>query len=148
MVITVKPGTNKLRRHSSESSATVPDVPSYKKLLEKAKMALENESELDLSKYQRSCGIPNRLLLPKGKPEGMNFWLSVFISDGKEDTGMDHPEDSKFGGTHSQCGIHGEEYPDKKPLLYPFDRRIPDDNLFMELDAFSGKLVKVYHIER
>ena len=147
-LFTVKPGTNSIKRHSSDSSVTVPDIPSFHSLFNDADKAVEDGSELQLSKFTRSCGIPNRMLLPKGNPEGMEFWFSVFVSDAKEDTDMEHPESDEHGGTHSQCGVHGEKYPDKKPMGYPFDRRIPDDNVFMRSDSFTGSLVKIYHTEK
>ncbi|TOF84739.1 hypothetical protein CGJ13_23485, partial [Vibrio parahaemolyticus] len=53
----------------------------------------------------------------------MEFSLFVGVSDGDEDKTVDNPED--LAATHSQCGIHGEKYPDKRPMGYPVDRHIP-----------------------
>ena len=33
----------------------------------------------------------------------------------------------KAVGSHALCGIHGEVYPDNKPLGFPLDRRIEDE---------------------
>ncbi|WP_432214996.1 hypothetical protein, partial [Salmonella enterica] len=51
-------------RKSSESAVTVPDVPSFQSLIDAA-----DSGSVDLHEFERSCGIPNRMLLPKGKKD-------------------------------------------------------------------------------
>merc|ERR1712198_667251 len=131
-------GANHVVRKSSESSVAVPDVPSFKTIMEQTEQALENGGDFDMSEYERSCGIPNRMLLPKGKEQGMEF----YVADGSEDRNGEHEEGEDV---HSHCGVHGELYPDKRPLGFPLDRPIADDRLFFNTPNMKSKIVKVYH---
>merc|ERR1712198_358720 len=108
---------------------------------------LENGRTLDMHEYERSCGLPNRMLLPKGKKEGLKMYLAVYVSDGSQDRNGEHVEGEELGGTHSHCGVHGEVYPDMRPLGYPLDRRIPDERLFLNTPNFMSTFVTVYHDE-
>merc|ERR1711915_474086 len=95
----------------SESSVTVPDVPSFQSLMDAA-----DSGSFDMHGYERACGIPNRMLLPKGKKDGMEFALMLAVTDGSYDAIHENPADREHGGTHSHCGTHGEVYPDKRPM--------------------------------
>lgn len=125
-------GSNHVVRKSEDSSVTVPDPLSLEEL--------ESASENDLDAHSHLCGIPNRLLLPKGKTTGMDFALVVGVTDGNADKAIDHPE----GVSHTQCGAHGEIYPDKRPMGYPLDRRIPDIAA-LRVPNFKQTVVKVFH---
>ncbi|KAB7504399.1 Allergen Cr-PI [Armadillidium nasatum] len=141
---TLHAGDNHIERKSSEASTTVPDIPSYHTLLEKASNAVESGSDLDLSAHYRSCGIPNRLLLPKGNTEGLDFALVVAVTDGSKDAAIDGLEKDEHGGTHAQCGIHGEVYPDKRPLGFPLDRQIPDERVLLKFPNIHKEVVTVH----
>merc|ERR1712212_1166126 len=138
-------GANHVVRKSSESSVTVPDVPSFKTIMEQTQQALDNGADFNMHEYERSCGIPNRKLLPKGKVDGMDFWLAVHVADGSEDRNGEHEEGEDLGGTHSHCGVHGELYPDKRPLGFPLDRPIADERIFFSTPNMMSKIVKVFH---
>merc|ERR1712212_1070994 len=147
-------GANHVVRKSSESSVTVPDVPSFRTIMEETDLALESGQAFDMQEYERSCGIPNRILLPKGKTDGMKFYLAVYVSDGSQDRNThkvltryfgQHVEGEDLGGTHSHCGVHGEVYPDKRPLGFPFDRRIPDERVLFNTPNMMSTIVEVYH---
>lgn len=130
-------GGNHITRKSEESSVTVPDSPSLQ--------WLEQANEADLKAFSRSCGIPQRLLLPKGMTDGMEFALVVAVTDGDHDKAVDHPEQAEL--SHSQCGTHGSKYPDKRPMGYPLDRRIPDTQVFADAPNIKRVIVKVFHDE-
>ncbi|XP_064091949.1 hemocyanin B chain-like [Macrobrachium nipponense] len=138
----LSPGANHIERKSSESAVTVPDVPSFQSLIDAA-----DSGSFDMHEFERACGIPNRMLLPKGKKDGMDFSLFLAVTDGSYD--LTHPDvDSEHGGTHAHCGAHGEVYPDKRPMGFPLDRRIPDRRVFDETTNIKFSHVKVYHDER
>merc|ERR1712212_1109071 len=142
---TLTAGAIHVVRKSGESSVTVPDVPSLTTIMEETNLAMENGRTLNMEEYERSCGLPNRMLLPKGKKDGMEFYLAVYASDGSADRNGEHVEGEELGGTHSHCGVHGEVYPDKRPLGYPLDRRIPDERVFLNMPNFKSTVVAVYH---
>ncbi|KAK3870541.1 hypothetical protein Pcinc_024238 [Petrolisthes cinctipes] len=140
--VNVHAGDNNIERHSYDSTVAIPDRVSFPTLIQKAEEAVASGSELDLP-ASRACGHPQRLLLPKGNDYGMDFWLDVFISGG-EDAVHDDLTENDHGGTHGYCGIHGQKYPDKKPMGYPFDRRIPDHRVVKVPNHF-GRVVQVFH---
>lgn len=100
---------NKIERSSHESIFVVPDtMPSldFYKMITKA---LEGG---DTYKYSTQMyGIPDRMMLPKGKPEGMAFKLFVYVSPyvESETLTMDFP-------------IFGTQQVEKKPIGFPLDR--------------------------
>jgi hypothetical protein len=79
------------------------------------------------------CGWPYHLLLPRGTASGMYFRLFAIITDGALDV-VPKPEQC---GSMSFCGVR-EEYPDKRPMGYPFDRRfsvVPRSTNFQQIFA-------------
>jgi len=142
----LSPGANHVVRKSSESSVTVPDTPHFQTLRDAADKGVSGGS-FEMEKFGRSCGIPNRMLLPKGMPNGMDFALILAVTDGSYDATHDNAAESEHGGTHAHCGTHGEIYPDKRPMGYPLDRRIPDRRVFDETTNFKYTIVKIFHDE-
>lgn len=140
---TVQAGTHNIRRSGHDSNVAIPDRKSFGELIEQADAAASSGSELDLGTV-RSCGQPERLLLPKGNEEGLKFWLNVYVTSG-DDGAHDDLHENDHGGNHGYCGIRGEKYPDKRPMGFPFERRIPDLRVLKDLPNFFGKVVRVYH---
>ncbi|WP_348239967.1 hypothetical protein, partial [Salmonella enterica] len=107
-------------------------------------MDAADSGSFSMPEFERSCGIPNRMLLPKGKKNGMDFALILAVTDGSYD--LTHSDaESEHGGTHAQCGAHGETYPDKRPMGFPIDRYIPDRRVYDETTNMKFTYVKVYH---
>ncbi|KAK7028968.1 hypothetical protein SK128_013874 [Halocaridina rubra] len=139
----LSPGRNHVVRKSTESSVTVPDVPHFQTLIDK----VESGGSFDMHEYERACGIPNRMLLPKGKWDGMEFALLLAVTDGSYDATHANPADTDHGGSHAHCSTHGDVYPDKRPMGYPIERRIDDRRIFDSVPNFKMNLVKVFHEE-
>jgi tyrosinase len=68
-----------------------------------------------------NCGWPFHLLVPRGTPEGMPFRLLVMLTDWS----LDQVSSAAHCGSMSFCGVRDASYPDKRPMGYPFDRRLP-----------------------
>lgn len=64
------------------------------------------------------CGWAYHLLLPRGTESGMDFKLLVMLTDWN----LDSVGEEKKCGSMSFCGAKDKEYPDKRPMGYPFDR--------------------------
>jgi len=140
------PGDNTVVHKSSESSVTVPDSVSFATLIEKADAAVAAGQEASgMEAYSRNCGIPDRLLLPKGNERGLEFALYAFVNDGSADHTETFDLDGHYGGTHAQCGIHGQKYPDLRPMGFPLDRKITDPRMALNISNFKKTYVKVYH---
>ncbi|XP_076043217.1 hemocyanin A chain-like [Oratosquilla oratoria] len=121
-------GKNRVVRHSSDSSVTIPDRLSFQELIREANTAIDQNREF-MHVETRACGHPDRLLLPRGNPEGMEFLLLVALTSGK-DAVLTNPTEDDFGSSHGYCGAKGQRYPDKRPMGFPLDRRIPDERVF------------------
>jgi len=63
------------------------------------------------------CGWPYHLLLPRGTAAGMYFRLFAIVTDGD----IDRVPGPEHCGSMSFCGVRNE-YPDTRPMGYPFDR--------------------------
>lgn len=111
----IQPGMNLVTRHTKQSSVTGPRPRGYRVLL-----AENLENEVDYC----SCGWPENLLVPKGNPMGMEFALFVMCTDYTQDAPDPVPRHSVCTDAISYCGAKDQKYPDKKPMGYPFDRRI------------------------
>lgn len=76
------------------------------------------------------CGLPYRLLLPRGTPAGMPFRLIAVMTDGEDDLiNYDEVE----CGSVSYCGRKAKQsrnfaYNDARQMGYPFDRRLADEH--------------------
>merc|ERR1712189_32075 len=115
---------------SSELAVTVPDSTSFADLIEKADAAVSAGQESSgMESFSRTCGIPDRLLLPKGNEQGLEFALWALVSD----------------GSHDHTGIHGQKYPDLRPMGYPLDRQITNPRISEKITNFKSTYVKVYH---
>jgi len=146
--VELTPGENLIVRDAKKSTVTIPDIPSFDLIKEKTDAAVAAGAELTgLEEFGRSCGIPDRLLLPKGKENGLEMVLMAFLEDAEADKADDFTIDvnSEFGGTHAHCGIHGHKVPDKRAMGYPLDRPITDFRMTAAIPNFKTSLVKVYH---
>src|SRR4051812_490395 len=76
------------------------------------------------------CGFPHHLLLPRGTKEGMIFDLVAMITDPSDFTQPGRNSSNASSFVH--CGLIGEEYPDRKPMGYPWDRKPDEGNEFLE----------------
>lgn len=63
------------------------------------------------------CGWPYNLLLPIGSKSGIKFRLFIIATKGS-----DFDDNAQFIGTStSYCGLKNDEYPDSKPMGFPFN---------------------------
>jgi len=104
---------------SELSSVTVPDPTPTKTLFKETQEALDNNKPKPNfpygSRYDRHCGYPQHMLVPKGTKEGTMFKLFAIITEGEDLF--------DFPGL-SICGVQTGKYPDRKPMGFPFDREI------------------------
>lgn len=92
------------------------------------------------------CGWPYTLLLPRGTADGMEFRLLVLFSSG-DDLIMPQHSEGCASGSVSYCGLQDENYPDRQPMGYPFDRRFADglsiSSAIMTYDNMASRTIKI-----
>ncbi|KAK0085370.1 hypothetical protein PV325_005321 [Microctonus aethiopoides] len=110
-VVDLKVGNNKIERSSHESIYVVPDEQSTIVFWNKLNHAIENGEAYTYS--TRVSAFPDRLVLPKGKKEGLPLKLFVYVSE--------------FNEAHSfniASPVWGTTVVDGKPMGYPLDRPV------------------------
>ncbi|KAL0116116.1 hypothetical protein PUN28_011169 [Cardiocondyla obscurior] len=131
-VITLRQGTNTIERRSSDSAYTMPDMMSsdmYYKKLEKAIGGSE-----PFTYYEKLFAFPERLTLPKGKPDGMRFKMFFYLSpfDESKTTTMELPVFGKFTFDEKSFG-----FPLDRPM-YPW-KFITPNMLFKDVYIYHTK---------
>nr|QCC26462.1 hexamerin 2 precursor [Octostigma sinensis] len=135
-------GQTVIKRASHESSITVTGTQTYKQMMLDVATAMKGEHQMYTNKIvHKQCGYPQHLLLPKGKPQGMVFKLYVVVSEYNPVQESSTHESEYYG----YCGHAGVKYPDTKPMGYPFDRRIVDEDQFFTKNI-HGIDVVVKHV--
>lgn len=115
--ISVVPGNTKKVIFRGDTEASVIKKPA---VIDPSTYHLHYDpSDMPLDDRQCNCGWPYHLLIPKGTEEGMNFRLMVMVTDGDFD-GLGRESDC---GSISFCGSRSGNYPDKRPLGFPFNRK-------------------------
>lgn len=139
------PGNTKrvIFRRDTESSVikkpAVLDPSTYHLNFDPAQMPIDDR--------QCNCGWPYHLLLPKGKEEGMKFRLMVMVTNGDYD-GLGNESDC---GSISFCGSRNGDYPDKRPLGFPFNRKFsgntdPITRTINSNPQMMCRTITIYHI--
>ncbi|CAG8447547.1 3403_t:CDS:10 [Dentiscutata erythropus] len=90
------------------------------------------------------CGWPYNLIIPRGKKEGLNFKLIVFITDGTDDLVPTYDE----CGSTLLCGAHywKDKIPDIRPLGYPFDRPFKNNSYKLTFEGLSNAAIRDFTI--
>jgi len=142
---TLQPGSNTFIRKSIDSSVTAPWWKTKKELqMQLSDMTLTGEPG------ECTCGFPHHLLVPMGAENGSVYDLVAMVTDGKD---YYLPSGAKCAGSWIHCGLPGNDYPDKKPMGYPWDRAIaPGFGSVKYLEDFVSQIpnmvmskITVYH---
>jgi len=139
----LKQGENLIVRNSRELTSTTGDHQTLKNLLKTAESGNVYVQDLD-----KSCGFPDRLVLPKGKRAGLPLSLLVVVSP---KSGMSQSDEtSEFYRHQSQLGsgilsCNGLVTAlDNRALGWPLDREIKNVDKFYTPNMYL-KTVQVFH---
>lgn len=120
-------GQNTITRNSRDFSWFVNDRTTYYELYKHLMMSVKGDEKFPLDMTEAHCGIPSRLMLPKGKKGGMTFQFFFIVSPFFE------PKIERFTGFDNKlsCGIgSGARYLDTLPFGFPFNRPIDPKNWY------------------
>jgi hypothetical protein len=131
-------GQNVIERNSRQFYWYVPDRTTYKELYKKIWGAIEGVEEFQLDSSEAFYGFPNRLLLPKGKPEGQVFQIYVIINPYRAPGRQEVQQNYYF----HRVGT-GMNYIDNYAFGFPFDRQIVSSEF--KVPNFRFQDVVVYH---
>ena len=88
------------------------------------------------------CGLPYRLLLPKGTSQGMSFRFMVLLTDAVED-GLAGNNTMDECGSVSYCAKKDLTWPDNKEMGFPFNRPFPSASALDPITAFFASKANV-----
>lgn len=118
LYLIVRVGKNVIFRRSFDSNVVTP----WNKHLKQYENPPKNPQSADYC----GCGWPTHLYIPKGSHEGTHFDLFVMLTNFDDDYVEDNPDDllipERCNSPYLYCGIKFRNYPDAKPMGYPFDR--------------------------
>lgn len=138
----LKSGKNVIERKSSDFSFFVNDRTSHLTLYKQVMGALSGQGEFHFDNTEAHCGFPERLMLPKGSKNGVEYQFYFIV------TPYYAPAMTQYSGFDEivSCGIgSGARYIDNLSLGYPFDREI-DTTVFPTPNMYFED-VTVYHNE-
>nr|CBW54878.1 putative prophenoloxidase [Cancer pagurus] len=117
----LKPGPNHILRASTSSSITNANDFTFRDL---EQQPVPNDPGADGNTLFNFCGCgwPQHMLLPRGKQEGMPFQIFVMVTDWAQDKVVQPIRARNCSAAASFCGILDAQYPDSRPMGFPFDR--------------------------
>lgn len=133
-------GENKIVRNSNDYSWYVKDTTTIQEVYKQIMLAIKGEQKFPLDMTEAHCGIPRRLMLPKGRVGGEPYQFFYMVVPFKQ------PKVKQFTGYDSvvSCGVgSGARYLDTLPLGFPFDRTIDDRHFYSSNMVFYDTLI--YH---
>lgn len=140
-VVDLVAGVNHLKRHSDDFTWYVSDRTTYLELYKKVMDATNSDYKFPLNQDEAHCGVPQRILLPKGKKGGMPFQFFFIVYP------YHAPEVQQYSTYDPviSCGIgSGSRFVDDLPFGFPFNRPVKHDYYF-NVDNVKFYDVKIYH---
>jgi hypothetical protein len=139
-VFDLKSGSNEIVRDSKIFTWFVDDRTTYYQLYKEVMTAFNGGEKFMLDNTEMHCGFPYRLMLPRGRTEGMPFQLFFMVTPFVAPTVEQY---STFEQIYT-CGVgSGSRYVDSLPIGYPFDREIDETYWFTPNMWYED--VMVYH---
>ncbi|XP_077289151.1 arylphorin subunit alpha-like [Arctopsyche grandis] len=139
-VYKLKSGKNSFVRKNTEFSRTVYDRTPARELYKKVLTGIAGEGEFKLDQSEAHNGWPLRLLVPKGRRDGMVYQFYVIVTPFKQ---AKVPFGSTFPYQYSAGVGSGSRYYEDLPFGFPFDREI-DETYFYTPNMYFGDMI-VYH---
>uniref|UniRef100_A0A182WQI0 Tyrosinase copper-binding domain-containing protein n=1 Tax=Anopheles minimus TaxID=112268 RepID=A0A182WQI0_9DIPT len=115
--VNLRPGMNSIVRRSASSSVTIPYERTFGNVVQ------ANAGNVQ-SRFC-GCGWPAHMLLPKGNASGVAYDLFAMVSRFEDDNAnVNYDENSGCDDSYSFCGLRDRVYPSRRPMGFPFDRRV------------------------
>lgn len=115
-IVDLVSGVNTIDRNCQQFSKYIEDHTTYYDLYKDVMMSTNTETKFAYDKYEKHCGFPWRLMLPKGTKGGMVFQMFFIVVPYTETMTM-------LDNTKFMCTSF-EEYADYRSYGFPLDRKI------------------------
>jgi hypothetical protein len=122
-------GKNDIVRNSEDFSWFVKDRTTFYELYKQLMLSIKGDVKFPLDMTEAHCGLPMRLMLPKGKKGGMPFQFFFMVMP------YYAPKVERFTGFDStmSCGVgSGARYLDTLPFGFPFNRHIDEHHWYTD----------------
>jgi hypothetical protein len=136
-------GKNVIKRNSVDFSWWVNDRTTYLELYQKVMDAYNSDYQFPLNQLEAHCGVPNRMMIPRGKKGGMPYTFFFMVYPFHE------PAVKQYTGYDPSisCGVgSGARFVDSLPFGFPFNRPVKHDYYF-NVHNFVFHDVAIYHKE-
>ncbi|KAH8411086.1 hypothetical protein KR222_001649, partial [Zaprionus bogoriensis] len=130
--VKLQSGRNRIQQRSTNIEWTSRDATPYSEIYRRVMSSIRGQSQepnsiIDL--VGENGRFPQRLLLPRGRPEGLPMQLLVIVSPVEQV----EQQRVRFERLDGVLGISQASIQDNRPLGYPLDRRIDNEQQFLRL---------------
>ncbi|XP_073817596.1 fat-body protein 1-like [Musca autumnalis] len=142
-------GRNVIKRKSRDITWTGRDVTTYSELYERVMRAMQGNVDLTMNPlFGQTTLLPHRLLIPRGRVEGLAMQLLVIISPFDDNIQATRIiSDERRRDVNTRFGFNSLLL-DDLPLIYPMDRDLIDFQKLLNLPNVSIKDVLIYHEDK
>lgn len=125
-------GRNRIQYRSTNIAWTTRDATPYSEIYRRVMTALRDQKDqLIVSDLVGENGsFPQRLLLPRGRPEGLPMQLLAIVSPVER---LERDLPIRMKRLDGVMGVSVASIMDNRPLGFPLDRRIENEQLLLEL---------------
>lgn len=131
--IELQPGRNRIQQRSTNLEWTSRDATPYSEIYRRVMTSVrgQQQEQNSISDLVGENGrFPQRLLLPRGRPEGLPMQLLVIVSPVEQQEQDERVRLERFDGV---IGISQASIEDNRPLGYPLDRRLDNEQQLLRL---------------
>uniref|UniRef100_T1PG53 Hemocyanin n=1 Tax=Musca domestica TaxID=7370 RepID=T1PG53_MUSDO len=140
-------GRNVIKRKSRDITWTGRDVTTYSELYERVMRAMQGNVDLTLKPLMgQTTLLPHRLLLPRGRVEGLPMQLLIVITPA-DDTMPARMMTEGQQVVNTRLGLNSLLL-DNLPLTYPMDRNMGDIRELLNLPNIGGQDILIYHEDK
>ncbi|XP_073817592.1 fat-body protein 1-like [Musca autumnalis] len=142
-------GRNVIKRKSRDITWTGRDVTTYSELYERVMRAMQGNVDLTMNPlFGQTTLLPHRLLIPRGRVEGLAMQLLVIITPVDDNIQATRIiSDERRRDVNTRFGFDSLLL-DDLPLIYPMDRDLIDFQKLLNLPNVSIKDILIYHEDK
>ncbi|XP_073817598.1 fat-body protein 1-like [Musca autumnalis] len=142
-------GRNAVKRKSRDITWTGRDVTTYSELYERVMRAMQGNDDLTMNPlFGQTTLLPHRLLIPRGRVEGLAMQLLVIITPVDDNIQATRIiSDERRRDVNTRFGFDSLLL-DDLPLIYPMDRDLIDFQKLLNLPNVSVKDILIYHEDK